>query len=146
MSLTPVTSELKVPPNKFFYYFGVAGVILSCLFALGILFFYNPAQFSFYPFCVFHRLTGWYCPGCGSLRASYQLLHGNLLAAFHYNALAVIAVPCVGVFCLLHRKDPSKYNAILYSSQFVKAIFVIFIIYTILRNLPIIPFVWLAPH
>ncbi|HVV70051.1 MAG TPA: DUF2752 domain-containing protein, partial [Verrucomicrobiae bacterium] len=43
--------------------------------------------------CIFHQTTGLLCPGCGSLRALHQLLHGNWVAAFHYNALLVGCLP-----------------------------------------------------
>ncbi|WP_228461301.1 DUF2752 domain-containing protein [Gordonia spumicola] len=32
------------------------------------------------------------CPGCGSTRALYSLLHGDIQAALAYNALGVIAM------------------------------------------------------
>jgi hypothetical protein len=37
--------------------------------------------------CVFHALTGYYCPGCGGTRAVYALLHFQLLRAFLYHPL-----------------------------------------------------------
>jgi len=45
------------------------------------------------PGCPFKALTGWDCPGCGSSRMLYSLLHGDLAAAARYNALALVAVP-----------------------------------------------------
>ena len=39
------------------------------------------------------RLTGWDCPGCGTLRAAHQLTHGNLAAAWRLNPLAVALAP-----------------------------------------------------
>ncbi|PYV86056.1 MAG: hypothetical protein DMG90_22080 [Acidobacteria bacterium] len=35
----------------------------------------NPASSGIFPPCPFLWLTGFYCPGCGSLRALHQLLH-----------------------------------------------------------------------
>ncbi|WP_051465247.1 DUF2752 domain-containing protein [Mycobacterium genavense] len=32
------------------------------------------------------------CPGCGSLRMIYSLLHGNLMSAARFNALGLAAV------------------------------------------------------
>jgi len=46
-----------------------------------------------FPRCPFKALTGWDCPGCGSTRMLHELLHGHLLAAAHYNLLALLAVP-----------------------------------------------------
>ena len=63
-----------------------------------VLFFFNPARTSFYPICQFKALTGLDCPGCGSLRALHQLLHGNVVAAFRLNALLVSALPFAALF------------------------------------------------
>ena len=60
---------------------------------LAVLFLFNPAQSAFYPFCLFHKFTGYQCPGCGSLRALHQVLHGNLLEALRLNALLVLTLP-----------------------------------------------------
>jgi hypothetical protein len=44
------------------------------------------------PVCPTKALLGIDCPGCGSLRMLYSLMHGNLVAATRFNALALIAV------------------------------------------------------
>jgi len=71
---------------------------------LAILYWFNPAQNGFYPRCGLYQATGLLCPGCGSLRALHQLLHGNLAAAFRLNALLVLSLPFLtwlaGVFTL----------------------------------------------
>ncbi len=61
--------------------------------AVLMLFLYNPAKFGFYPECYLYRTTGLLCPGCGSLRAMYQLFHGHLLTALHDNILLVCSLP-----------------------------------------------------
>ena len=38
--------------------------------------------------CMFHRLTGLDCPGCGMTRAFHQLSHGNLDEAMEFNLLS----------------------------------------------------------
>ena len=60
-----------------------------------VLFTFDPSRNGFYPLCLFHRVTGWNCPGCGGLRATHQLLHGHLGEAFRLNALVVLAVPAL---------------------------------------------------
>ena len=37
--------------------------------------------------CLFHRITGWLCPGCGMSRVMGALLRLDLPAAFSYNLL-----------------------------------------------------------
>lgn len=44
------------------------------------------------PVCPTKALLGIDCPGCGSLRMLYSLMHGNLQAAVGYNALGLVAV------------------------------------------------------
>ncbi|MSQ25778.1 MAG: DUF2752 domain-containing protein [Dehalococcoidia bacterium] len=46
--------------------------------------------------CPFHAITGYYCPGCGTLRALHDLSHGHLLAALRHNVLIACAVPYLG--------------------------------------------------
>ncbi|MGE4365359.1 MULTISPECIES: DUF2752 domain-containing protein [Mycolicibacterium] len=44
------------------------------------------------PQCPTKALLGVDCPGCGALRMIYSLLHGDVLAAIRFNALAVVAL------------------------------------------------------
>ncbi len=71
------------------------GLVLAAVAAgaFGILFCFDPAHYGFYPHCLFFQTTGLLCPGCGSLRALHQLLHGHWLAALRFNALLVLALP-----------------------------------------------------
>jgi hypothetical protein len=50
-----------------------------------VLFFFDPATTGLYPPCLFKTFLGVQCPGCGSLRAMHQLLHGNVAAAWALN-------------------------------------------------------------
>jgi len=47
--------------------------------------------------CPFHALTGWYCPTCGGLRATADLLHGDLAGAWTENPVWVVTVPVLVV-------------------------------------------------
>src|ERR1700712_4418991 len=44
------------------------------------------------PVCPTKALLGIDCPGCGSLRMLYSLLHGDVPASVRYNALGFVAV------------------------------------------------------
>lgn len=123
----------------------VSGAICVALF---VLFVFNPANSSFYVPCPFHRLTGLYCPGCGSLRAIHQLLHGNLLAAFALNPLMVLSLPFLGywfVSCgvLALRKRPLV--SVIIPSFWIWLILLIILLFWILRNITLYPFALLAP-
>lgn len=45
------------------------------------------------PPCPIKLLTGFDCPGCGGTRMLFSLLHGDVPAAVHHNALAVLLLP-----------------------------------------------------
>ena len=45
------------------------------------------------PRCIFHELTGWQCPGCGSQRMLHALLHGNIREAWNHNAVLLLLLP-----------------------------------------------------
>ncbi len=51
------------------------------------------------PECFIHKMTGFYCPGCGGTRAAIYLLRGRVWTAFKYNPGVVIlaAVICLGL-------------------------------------------------
>ncbi|MCL2470289.1 MAG: DUF2752 domain-containing protein [Propionibacteriaceae bacterium] len=40
--------------------------------------------------CPFRMLTGWSCPFCGGTRMGSALLHGDLVAAWHFNAVLLV--------------------------------------------------------
>ena len=59
-----------------------------------VLYLFNPAaKDDPYPNCPFLWLTGYYCPGCGTLRAYHQLLRGNTDIALGLNPVTVLALP-----------------------------------------------------
>ncbi|MGW4213933.1 DUF2752 domain-containing protein [Lentzea sp. NPDC004789] len=60
-----------------------------------LLLFVNPNQpGNLLPKCPFKWLTGLNCPGCGGTRMVHALLHGDVVGAFHYNAvLLTLGVP-----------------------------------------------------
>jgi len=61
------------------------------------LFLFNPTSPAnqFFPKCPFRMLTGLQCPGCGSTRAFYQLLHLHPIAAFKLNPLMMLTLPFI---------------------------------------------------
>ncbi|HPR64683.1 MAG TPA: DUF2752 domain-containing protein [Thermoanaerobaculia bacterium] len=48
--------------------------------------------------CVFHQMTGYPCPTCGSTRAALTLLHGHPIQALAYNPLAILSGMALGVW------------------------------------------------
>lgn len=90
------------------------------------LFFYNPANIQSFPRCPFLVLTGYKCPGCGTLRGIHSLLNFRFSDAWHYNPLMVISIPLIIVLLTSPR--------VRHSVVFVRTIFVGIVLYWILRN------------
>lgn len=60
-----------------------------------VYFLFSPEDSLYFPKCMFHSLTGWDCPGCGSQRAVHHLLHLRVKEAFFYNPLLICAIPYI---------------------------------------------------
>jgi Protein of unknown function (DUF2752) len=60
----------------------------------------DPNAAGHYPTCPFLYLTGYACPGCGTLRAVHDLATGHPVDALQRNPLAVLLLP-VAVLALL---------------------------------------------
>jgi Protein of unknown function (DUF2752) len=58
---------------------------------------------SLFPPCPFHQLTGWLCPGCGGLRMTHDILHGDLGAAVVDNVFLLVGLPALAVWVLMRR-------------------------------------------
>ena len=50
-------------------------------------------RFGFGIPCLFHEITGLYCPGCGSTRMLFAILKGNIKEAFMFNQFVFILLP-----------------------------------------------------
>jgi hypothetical protein len=48
----------------------------------------DPNSPGHYPVCPSYALAGIYCPGCGMLRATHDLAHGDVAGALQRNPLA----------------------------------------------------------
>lgn len=69
-------------------YFFLTGCILAALLtAAAAVSFFMPGlwQNLQLPPCLFHLITGYYCPGCGGTRAVRALLKGRLLLSAYYH-------------------------------------------------------------
>lgn len=60
--------------------------------------------------CLFHSLTGLYCPGCGGTRAVRSLLRGDLRMSFQYHPLVLYAVFVLIVELVLRMASKGKNN------------------------------------
>jgi Protein of unknown function (DUF2752) len=125
-----------------------ASVLLVSAVLLLLLRYANPASSGIFPPCPFLWLTGFYCPGCGSLRALHQLLHGNVRAAFAFNPFAVLSFPFLayaGASRAAYLLNCRYFPRIFLPAWFIWTLFSAIVLFGILRNLPMYPFRFLAP-
>ena len=114
--------------------------------AILLLYFFVEPKNGNLPKCLFHELTGLYCPGCGGQRSLHALLHGHILTAINYNLLFVLLLPLIVYFMFIFISG-KKYSAssFIYKASFSLGIAIVVVSFWILRNIPVIPFSWLAP-
>lgn len=113
-----------------------------------VLYTFDPRIRGVYPICPFLGLTGYHCPGCGTLRALYHLLHGDLVAALGYNPLTVLSLPIVAYSCAngaLRSFRLGGLPRIFIPHHFIWALFVGIVVFWLLRNIPVEPLTILAP-
>ena len=119
---------------------GMAGVAI--LYAL------DPRVAGNYPTCPFLALTGYHCPGCGTLRALHQLLHGSFVSGLGYNPLTVLALPFViysyVVGAMRTFRIPAPPPAIV-PHELIWALLFGIVAFWVLRNVPSVPLTLLAP-
>jgi hypothetical protein len=106
-------------------------------------------QASLLPPCVFHRVTGLHCVGCGMTRATHAALNGRMFEAFAHNPLGMVLLPVALIAAALEllawargkpggpRLRPGRRGL----WWLVALIFA----FWVLRNVPAWPFTLLAP-
>ncbi len=122
-------------------------VCLVAAAAVAILFWFDPSTASFYPTCYFHRFTGLLCPGCGSLRAAHQLLHGHIIAALQFNALAVVVagvIACIVLWRSVALLAGSPASGRLHP-RWAWIVLIAIVLFAVARNLPFAAFSFLSP-
>ena len=96
--------------------------------------------------CVFHQITGLYCPGCGTGRMMVSVLSMNLYRAFRYNPAAFIALPFITYYLaatgVAYVKGQSKKIGLV-EKIIIIFLFILIIVIGVLRNIPALSF--LAP-
>lgn len=87
--------------------------------------------------CVFHRMTGWWCPLCGGTRATRALLLGDAAEALGYNPFAPVVLALGAVLIvrwLLSRRAGGSRPFI--SGWETVAVFAASAVFGVARNLP----------
>lgn len=114
---------------------GAAGVLAGALAYVGLG---DPHARGFgFPTCPFRLLTGWNCPGCGGLRMTHDLLHGNVGAAVVDNAFLLVGLPMLALWFVLRWRSGRQ----LMPKTAVVIVIVAAVTWTVVRNLPGFPLV-----
>jgi Protein of unknown function (DUF2752) len=125
----------------------IAGCTLAALAAVSIILcFVQPGAGTWLPQCPLHEFTGLYCPGCGSTRMLYLLIHGHPLLAFRENALAFMLLPIVLTSLIRQAIGHPALIAPRLPHRLGVAVAAVVLLFTIARNLPFEPFQKLAPQ
>lgn len=123
-----------------------AAAWLTLFAGASFLFFFNPASPSnqFFPKCPFRLITGMQCPGCGSTRAFYQLMHLHPIAAFKLNPLMILTLPFIVYGFLGYTKSAitgDPHRRVFIPSIYLWGWLALMIFFWIFRNTPWYPFV-----
>ncbi|WP_242939713.1 DUF2752 domain-containing protein [[Clostridium] polysaccharolyticum] len=87
--------------------------------------------------CLFYRLTGYYCPGCGGTRAVKAFLSGDFIKSFLYHPLVSYLAFGGGAFMLtqtIQRLSKGKIRGIRFRVQYVYGMAIIIFIQFAVKN------------
>jgi hypothetical protein len=124
------------------------GVAAAALIGGAYLTAVDPNAAGHYPTCPFLAVTGWYCPGCGALRAVHALGHGDLTTALARNPFTVVAVGCLAVTWVIWLRwtiqgVPLRWAMPTVPARTLYAVFGAILLFWVLRNVP--GWTWLSP-
>ena len=114
-----------------------AGVFFAAAAGAALLYCFYPTGRRFFPVCPLYYLCHIYCPGCGSTRATYYLLHGDFPGVFRSNPI-YLPVLCVAALMIFLPR-------VMLRPRIVWSCVAVIFLFWILRNLPWYPFTLLAP-
>ena len=109
----------------------------------------NPGETKYFPQCAFHGISGLHCPGCGAARAIHSMLSGDILGALKNNLFLVILAPAIFWLLILDTArefwgfKPKLKPA---PAALLVLLFVLLVLYTVLRNIPGPPWDFLRPE
>ncbi len=124
-----------------------AGVAMS-VGAVAAVWYFDPTRASFFPACPLYTMTGFACPGCGLTRGFHALFHGDVVTALDFNALIPVIIVFLGYLFLSMASVAIRGRGFATGKlnlAFLWGLFVLLIVFGVLRNLPFFPFTVLVP-
>lgn len=99
----------------------------------------DPNSPGHYPTCPFLAISGFFCPGCGTLRAVHALTHGDLGEAVGLNVFTVSMIPLLAFLWLRwavasFRGRPSRTRPA--DPRLIWLLLAAVVVFWITRNLP----------
>ncbi|WP_420714506.1 DUF2752 domain-containing protein [Rhodococcus sp. RDE2] len=95
------------------------------------------------PPCPTYSLFGILCPGCGSSRMLYSLVHLDVPAALHYNALGLVALGVLTVVFGLWTSSRVRDTPMPRWTRYrwtPHLVLVLTAVWFVVRNIPVAPF------
>lgn len=114
-----------------------------------VLYAVTPEKAWWMPPCPFHRLTGLYCPGCGTGRGLHKLLHGDVLGAWRMNPIMLLLIPVLAYLIITARagrQSAAGAKPRPLPKWLPWLIVAVLGAFWVARNIPAYPFTLLAPH
>ena len=115
----------------------LAGAAACGCVALAIV---DPTRHLVTPPCPLRVLTGWWCPLCGGTRAVSRLLRGDVVGAFHFNALFVATLPLmllVWASFAFPGRLPRVSGLLANTQRATVAVFALLVVFMVVRNTPL---------
>ncbi|TCU77306.1 uncharacterized protein DUF2752 [Tissierella praeacuta] len=101
------------------------------------IYFADPLSGPIIP-CIFNRITGFYCPGCGMTRALHSILRFDFYQAFRFNSLIFIVPPIFVIYYIF------EYNNYIKVAKIILILMIVIALgFGIIRNT--IAFSYLSP-
>ncbi|MBP3461837.1 MAG: DUF2752 domain-containing protein [Bacilli bacterium] len=114
--------------------------ILCIAFLFLILFLFDVISIP----CIFHKITGLYCSGCGISRMIKEIFRLNFYQAFRYNPLCFILFPLLlmyliySIYLWITEKEDKIIKKI--DPKIIYILLIIVILFGIMRNIPMFSF------
>lgn len=96
-----ITSKELIEPMDFLFRVGIVLLVLIAVLCIVVRNESLIGLFNLIPECVFHKITGYNCPGCGMTRASIALLNFHFMESIKYNIVIVYGFVCYVIFMVV---------------------------------------------
>jgi len=115
--------------------------VTAAILAAVTIYHHPPGQNPYYPPCFFKKWTGYDCAGCGSTRACFQLMHGNIRQAADHNIMLLLFIPvmAIGLLNAFGKKMQVAWQYL--NKPLIVLCFIL--LFWIIRNIPFPAFMWL---